>query len=49
MRFFLVAGLIRAFGDPIREFIDRYLNLLTIVFAALLIGGFLALGVFSAR
>ena len=49
MRFFLVAGLIRAFGDPIREFIDRYLNLLTIVFAALLIGGFLALGAFSAR
>jgi len=49
MRFFLVAGLIRAFGDPIREFIDRYLNVLTIVFAALLIGGFLALGVFSAR
>jgi len=49
MRFFLVAGLIRAFGDPIRDFIDRYLNLLTIVFAALLIGGFLALGVFSAR
>ncbi|MFQ5702292.1 MAG: YqaA family protein, partial [Acidobacteriota bacterium] len=49
MRFFLVAGLIRAFGDPIREFIDRYLNLLTIVFAALLIGGFFALGVFSAR
>ncbi len=42
-RFFLVAGLIKKFGGPIRNFIDRYFNLLTAVFAALLIGGFLAL------
>jgi membrane protein YqaA with SNARE-associated domain len=42
-RFFLVAWLIRAFGDPIRRFIDRYFNILTFVFAALLAGGFLAL------
>jgi len=39
-RFFLVAGLIRLFGDPIREFIDRWFNLLSIVFVALLVGGF---------
>ncbi len=39
-RFFLVAGLIRVFGPPIRGFIDRYFNALSIVFAVLLIGGF---------
>ena len=40
-RFFLVAGLIRLFGPPIKAFIDRYFNLLTILFMILLIGGFL--------
>ncbi len=42
-RFFIVAGLIRKFGTPIRHFIDRYFNILTIVFAVLLLGGFFAL------
>ncbi len=42
-RFFLIAWLIKAFGDPIRRFIDRYFNILTLVFAALLAGGFFAL------
>ena len=49
MRFFLVAGLIRLFGEPMRKFIERYFNLLTILFAVLLIGGFVLLGAFSAR
>ncbi len=40
-RFFAVAGLIWFFGPPIRGFIDRYFNLLSIVFVVLLIGGFL--------
>ncbi|HEX5829994.1 MAG TPA: YqaA family protein [Gemmatimonadaceae bacterium] len=39
-RFFLVAGLIRAFGAPVKAFIDRYFNLLTVVFVVLLVGGF---------
>ena len=39
-RFFIVALLIRRFGEPIRYFIERYFNLLTLVFAVLLIGGF---------
>lgn len=43
-RFFLVAGLIRAFGEPIRAFIERYFNLLTILFVILLVGGFLVVG-----
>ena len=39
-RFFAVAGLIWAFGSPIRNFIDRYFNKLSIVFVILLVGGF---------
>jgi len=39
-RFFLVAGLIRIFGPPIRVFIDKYFNLLSILFVVLLVGGF---------
>ena len=40
-RFFLVAALIYKFGAPIRYFIEKYFNLLTILFLILLIGGFL--------
>ncbi len=39
-RFFLVAGLLWKFGEPIRTFIERRLHLLTIVFCGLLVGGF---------
>ena len=40
LRFFLVAGLMWKFGQPIVTFIDKYFNLLSIVFTLLLIGGF---------
>ena len=40
-RFFIVASLIKLFGDPIKEFIEKYFNLLAIVFTILLIGGFI--------
>ncbi len=40
LRFFLVAGLIYKFGPPIARFIDKYFDLLAIVFSVLLIGGF---------
>jgi membrane protein YqaA with SNARE-associated domain len=40
-RFFLVAGLIWKFGPQIKNFIDRYFNILSIAFVVLLIGGFL--------
>lgn len=40
-RFFIVAVLIYYFGAPIRSFIDRYFNLLAIVFTVLLVGGFI--------
>jgi membrane protein YqaA with SNARE-associated domain len=39
-RFFLVGGLIRWLGPGIKRFIDRYFNLLTVVFVILLVGGF---------
>src|SRR3989338_1776757 len=42
-RFFLVASLIYFFGPKIKEFIEKYFNLLTIIFIILLIGGFIAI------
>jgi len=45
-RFFLVAAFIYKFGAPVRHFIERYFNILTILFFILLIGGFLAVKVF---
>jgi len=39
-RFFLVAGLIYKFGAPVQTFIDKYFNILSIVFLVLLVGGF---------
>lgn len=42
-RFFIVAGLIWKFGEPIKVFIDKYFNLLTVVFTVLLVGGFVAI------
>ena len=40
-RFFLVGGLIYIFGPGIQSFIDKYFNILAIVFTVLLIAGFL--------
>ena len=42
-RFFLVAGLMRIFGPKITPFIDKYFNWLALLFAALLIGGFVVI------
>ena len=42
-RFFLVGGLIYAFGPKIQAFIDRYFNLLAVSFTVLLIAGFVAI------
>jgi len=39
-RFFIVGGMIFFFGKRIKTFIDKYFNLVTIVFTILLIGGF---------
>jgi membrane protein YqaA with SNARE-associated domain len=42
-RFFVIAGLMWQFGPPILKFIDRYFNLVCLVFMVLLIGGFVLL------
>jgi membrane protein YqaA with SNARE-associated domain len=43
LRFFAVAGLFRKFGPGIKGFIDKYFNLLAILFFILLVGGFLVI------
>ncbi|MBI2442184.1 MAG: DedA family protein [Lentisphaerae bacterium] len=43
LRFFLVAALFYFCGPPIKQFIDRYFEILTIVFGVLLVGGFIAI------
>jgi len=45
-RFFLVAAFIYKFGAPVRHFIERYFNLLSILFFILLVGGFLVVKLF---
>ena len=40
-RFFILGTLIYFFGEKIQSFIDRYFNILSIVFVVALIGGFL--------
>jgi membrane protein YqaA with SNARE-associated domain len=42
-RFFIVAALLRAFGNPVRDFIERRLTLVTSLLAAGIVGGFLVL------
>ncbi len=43
MRFFLVAGLLWAFGPPIRNFVEKRLGLMTTLFVVILVGGFVAI------
>jgi len=40
LRFFLVAALLWKFGAPVGRFIDRYFNVLTLIFGILLVMGF---------
>jgi membrane protein YqaA with SNARE-associated domain len=46
LRFFLVAGLLWKFGDPIRNLIEKYMGLLFILISILLVGGFIAIKFF---
>lgn len=46
-RFFLIAILLRFFGQGIANFIEKYFDLLSLLFFALLVGGFFALKYFS--
>ena len=42
-RFFLVGGLIYVFGPKIQAFIDKYFNVLAVVFTVLLVAGFVVI------
>lgn len=44
-RFFLVAAFIWKFGEPVQRYIDKYFNILSVVFMVLLIGGFVLIKV----
>jgi len=44
-RFFMVAGALRLFGKKISDSIEKYFDILSIIFVACLIGGFLILKV----
>ena len=44
LRFFLVGGLIALFGPGIRQFIERYFNLVATAFTILLVVGILTIG-----
>jgi membrane protein DedA with SNARE-associated domain len=41
-RFFIIAGLFYLYGPKIKTFIEKYFNILTIIFIILLISGFVA-------
>lgn len=41
LRFFVVALVLKRWGEPARRFLDRHLDLLSLTFVALLIGGFI--------
>ncbi len=43
LRFFAIAALFRKFGPGIKSFIDKYFNLLALLFFILLFGGFLVI------
>ena len=40
IRFYVIAWLLKKFGEPMKTFIEKNLNLLSILFVLLLIGGF---------
>jgi hypothetical protein len=43
LRFFLVAGLIQLFGNPMKRVIDKYIDLCSLGYIALLVLGFLVI------
>lgn len=48
-RFYLVAWLIHRFGQRIREFIEKYFNILTFIFVVLIILGFIVANRWAIR
>ena len=42
-RFFIIAALLKTYGEPIRHFIEKRLELVTVLFLVALVGGFVAI------
>ena len=42
-RFFIVAGILRLFGPPVRRTLEKHFDLAALLFLVLLFGGFLAI------
>jgi len=49
LRFFAVSALIYKFGPPVKSFIEKYFSLLTLIFFALLLAGFLTVKYFWGK
>ncbi len=45
-RFFLIAGLLNKFGEPIRDLLDRYFGVFLMIIAVFVVGGFWLAGHF---
>ena len=43
MRFYIVAALLWRYGEPVRNFIERHLGKLALLFIVLLVGAFVLL------
>lgn len=43
LRFYLVAWLLKKYGEPMKEFIEKNLGMLSIIFLLLLLGGFVCI------
>lgn len=43
LRFFIVAWLLKKYGEPMKDYIEKNLGMLSIVFMLLLVGGFLSI------
>lgn len=48
-RFFLVAGLMALFGEKVKAYIDKYFNLLTLIFGLLVVLGFVVVKFIVAK
>ncbi|MAJ43926.1 MAG: cytochrome B [Candidatus Marinimicrobia bacterium] len=47
LRFLIISVLIYKFGKPVKELIDKYFNIVSVIFTILLIGGFLLIKLFA--
>jgi membrane protein YqaA with SNARE-associated domain len=48
-RFFLVGLVILVFGEPVKEFLDKYFELAAVAFAVMLVGGFYVVNLLAKR